>query len=85
VKSLMDNQMLSDRELLLLVADDVSEVKTLINGNGQPGLVTRLAKVEARMDEEVPSTARRTTFEIGSVIALLAGVGTFLKQVFNIG
>lgn len=48
--------LLGDRELLVRIDERVSSIDTrveklekAINGNGRPGIITRLAKVEARL------------------------------------
>jgi hypothetical protein len=55
---------LSDRELLVVVADDVRDMKHTIHGNGRPGLVERMATLE----ERVPGKKSRATL-VGSAVA----------------
>lgn len=54
----------TDRELLLLIHADVDAVRTDVNelrqlllGNGQPGVLHRLTAVETRVDERTKRTA----------------------------
>jgi len=37
---------LNDREILLIVAKDVQRVTKVLDDNGQPGLITRVARLE---------------------------------------
>ncbi|KKL53759.1 hypothetical protein LCGC14_2272240, partial [marine sediment metagenome] len=39
---------LSDRELLVVVADDLAEMRRAMWGNGRPGLMERMATMEER-------------------------------------
>ena len=66
----------TDRELILLVLDTcerlderADRLECLIDGNGQPGLVTRLARVEGAQDTAKARTAM--TGGLGGVIGVV--------------
>lgn len=66
----------TDRELLLLVLDTcerlderADRLECLIDGNGQPGLITRLARVEGAQDTAKARTA--ATGGLGGVIGVM--------------
>lgn len=60
---------MTDHELLLLIAADVADLKKAIEGNGQPGIHTRLAQVEAISGERKKAAAGGGV--VGAVIALI--------------
>lgn len=80
---LIPRESLSDRELLLLVARGVDELTESVNGNGQPGLMTRVAKLEERTDK-APGPKQQTAINVGVVVAFATGLGAFVKSVMGL-
>ena len=63
----------STRELLLALRDDVQRILQAIDGNGQPGLITRVAKLEERT-----TPSGKTAATAGGVGAVLIVIAQFL-------
>lgn len=67
---------LSDREVLILVADRTERLDLSVNGDGDPdsGLVTRVAKVEQELEDmHVPGRTERWGM-IGTVAVAAVGI-----------
>ncbi len=69
-----DARNLSDRELLVLTHSLVEEIKYTLEGNGSPGLKSRVTVLETKVDE-------RTSPSRAAVVGLSAGVVVFLAAV----
>ena len=74
----------SDRDLILQLLSDVQDMKSdihqisrAVNGNGQPGLVTRVARLEG--------ASAKTTAASGGLSALVAVVAAVIMQKLGIG
>lgn len=63
---------LTEHELLLLVAHDVAEIKEAISGNGQPGLLTRVAHLEGQGDNKTAAKGGMIGVAASLVLALAA-------------
>ena len=74
---LLERSDLSDHELLLLVAHSIAEVKDLISGNGQPGIVVRLSRLEGRGD-------RKTRAKGGAVGTVFSFAVMLLARLFGV-
>lgn len=55
----MNHEGKTNRELLILTADRTARLEAFLFGNGQPGLITRMATVEEAVDNlEVPVASK---------------------------
>ena len=62
---------LNDHELLIQIANDVRDLKHVIEGNGQPGVSHRLTALETRVDERTsPSKSAVMGLSGGTAVAL---------------
>lgn len=64
---------LTDRELLVHLCLEMVEVKRALEGNGQPGLLTRVAKVEKEQE-----MGRRMAFSLGGAGGIISVAITFV-------
>jgi hypothetical protein len=73
---------LTDREVLIIVADRMERLDRAVHGNGQPGLVSRLAAVEQEVDvvtrRNSPAGKTERFGIAGAVIA--GGLGLIAKM-----
>ena len=76
-----DPSKLSDRQLLILLYEDVEDIKTKLGGNGQPGMSDRLTVVETRLDERT-SKAKPVAYGGLGLIAYIAA--EWLRAKFGI-
>jgi hypothetical protein len=74
--SLHDYHDLTDREILLVIADKVDDLDDAVNGAGRPGLVERVTTLEANR----PSRKERW----GIIGAVLAGVGAGVARLLGV-
>ena len=63
----------TDRELLLITAQRTERIERTIDGNGQPGLISRLATVEEGL-ENLESPPRNRTPVVGGVAGVISVV-----------
>lgn len=68
----VDASGLSDRELLVLTYQMSCDTKEAIFGNGQPGIVTRLAAVETRVEER---TSKKEILGVAGLVTLIVNAG----------
>ena len=64
----------TDRELLLITAQRTERIERTIDGNGQPGLINRMATVEEGLENLEEPTRNRTP--------IVGGVAGFISVVF---
>lgn len=67
--------MATDHDLLIRIDERTERLEAAVLGNGQPGLVTRLAKTEQRLDEK-DKTAMKSG---GTAAVITAGVLLLLR------
>jgi hypothetical protein len=82
----------TDHDLLVTIASDVKRLVKAIDGNGQPGLIQKVAILEQDMKErqheteilrsEVPSKGRNTAVSGGVITAVMISVFTALREAF---
>ena len=63
----------TDRELLLITAQRTERIERTIDGNGQPGLISRMATVEEGL-ENLESPPRNRTPVVGGVAGVISVV-----------
>ncbi len=76
----LDYNDLTDRQLLVLLADRAERVDHAINGNGQPGLIQDVAALKQEVDDvrdSIPSTPSATERwgVIGGVLVAVVSIG----------
>jgi hypothetical protein len=84
---------LNDHDLLVAIHRDIQHLNHAVNGNGRPGLVQKVAALEADLtrrgdqtDElamHVGSKRRRQTIDSAAITALLISLFAALKAVFS--
>jgi hypothetical protein len=74
--SLRDYRDLTDREILLVIADKVDDLDDAVNGNNRAGLVERVTTLEAN----TPSKKERW----GVIGAVLAGVAAGAARLLGV-
>lgn len=71
-----DRAHMTDREILLVIADKVDDLDDAVNGSGRPGLVERVTTLEAN----TPSKKERW----GVIGAVLAGVAAGAARLLGV-
>lgn len=71
-----DRAHMTDREILLVIADKVDDLDDAVNGAGRPGLVERVTTLEAN----TPSKKERW----GVIGAVLAGVAAGAARLLGV-
>ena len=69
----------TDRELLLITAQRTERIERTIDGNGQPGLISRMATVEEGL-ENLESPPRNRTPVVGGVAG---GISVVIVSIFE--
>ena len=72
----MDSDTRDERQLLCDIAKDVAWIKLELQGNGQPGLLTRVARLEGSNAQMAAKGGL-----VGAVAALLAALAAYLAGV----
>lgn len=74
---------LSNRELLIIMFDRSERLERAIFGNGQPGILTRMANIEGAQ----PSKTEKVSLRAGLVAALTAlvlAIPAFIEKVLPV-
>lgn len=71
---------LTDRELLIVIHDRSERVERALFGNGQPGLMERMAKAEEQLDKR-----NRSTAAAGGIGAMVTTIITIVATKLGVG
>jgi hypothetical protein len=73
---------MDDHDLLVQLCSDVRDIKKAVEGNGQPGLVTRMGIIEGRLAER-DRTAMKAGGGAAATAVLLGYLWEWVKGQFS--